>query len=1107
MTVNANSKIYDKAIDRAAMIRLYERRVTGKVELVIDGHTVRVDNLIREAKLSQKGFDRLRDAIDIEIQSTFKEVYNTSKRSLSDLVSDQVSYAYQNVEVAMGKIWATEKPNRRIAEEIVLQRPLIEDKTLAAGWAGVSASEKTRLESVIRKGIADGLSVDEIALEVRKGNVHNITRMQSKALVVTSITSVTAQADHEVYRANEKALHGWQYVAVLDARTTPLCSHRDGHIYPIGDTAHLPPAHFNCRSTTVPVFKSWDDISKLEGVAQVRKRNLANLTDKEKAFYDGQTPLRESYNSWLLRQPKDVQLRHLGDYQKVELFRSGQVTVDKFTNPEGNSLGIRELRQLTDSGYQLPNDTRKFALAKEKLDAMQLGASTPDDLISDEKLKKTLVDYYLLQSGELDGTLSMTNYRGTLLHTKRAAKNRVLTSPPREDQLKFNPITGRYEDIRLYQPNPSVLANNLRLLNESEVLLDRDKKFINEIVDTLSERMSVNERAVVTDNLRILFTRYRNNPEPWANFKAVVQAQIKFDVMNVSDAIETQLRKDTDLMKRLLQDNYVDPVLGAVQLNELHDAFIPNILKKNKWEDTMAPKIARELRNSFDTIILKKNPVIWERLSERDLQQFYLKFAHRLSLADSPDRDQFAVALGRDLYNLANLNGGRRKWYELGMSLLESDNTKKFFEIETFGVQKRRMKSKMSDAYFGPYYDTLAYNIRVTDPRIQEYARLTRKVELGLRVAVTSDKNKLVFREGYKTYFIDRGVLGYEDTRIPITSTSSFGDFPEKFVDKDLVDALNWAASAKYKIDEDYYDFVNKLLYFEDDKGKAKFYNELNEYRKYIASRGDAYERFKAMEWLRKSGKSFSNHPFVDHRARIYDRGLISPQSGETFRPFLNTAEAKNFSAEEFLDLQDQIGAFLGGLSDKLEGHFNSLTITGRQKIAQKWRADMVKIGMHMRRAKPADLRAILESNLVSAIDGEEQGKFFRFAIEMAKIDEYLGGDYTKKSLERLKGYKIALALEQDASSSGAQIIALTTRNKQLAELSNVVPTNQKRRLYDEIAASTFNDPKFRELNQKLGLTEKDLRKAAKAQNMVNVAMYKYREFSGTPKRTILSQA
>ena len=40
---------------------------------------------------------------------------------------------------------------------------------------------------------------------------------------------------------------------------------------------------------------------------------------------------------------------------------------------------------------------------------------------------------------------------------------------------------------------------------------------------------------------------------------------------------------------------------------------------------------------------------------------------------------------------------------------------------------------------------------------------------------------------------------------------------------------------------------------------------------------------------------------------------------------------------------------------------------------------------------------------------------------------------------------------------------------------------------YDEIAASTYNDPLFRKLNEKFGLTEKDLRKGAKMQNMVRL--------------------
>lgn len=1088
MDKNANTEIYDRTLDRAAMIRLYERRVNDKVDVVLDGHTVRLDDLVKKAKLSDKGLKDLREAVDQELRKTFQETFNVTKRSLLDLVSDQLSYTYQTIETTMGKIWKAERPQKRVAEEIVLEQPLHQNKTLSAGWAGISIGERQRIEAIIRKGIAENKTIDEIALSVRKGNIHNITRNQSKSLVVTAITSVTAQTDQAIYKANEKAIIGWQYVAVLDARTTPLCAHRDGTIYPPDDKVHLPPAHFHCRSTTIPVFKNWADIAKLEGVAQVRKRNIEKLTPKQIAFYDGLTPSRESYNTWLARQSKETQLKHLGDYQKVELLRSGELTVDKFTNPEGNSIGIKELRAMTDSGYTLPNDTKKFALAKEKLDALQLGASTPDDFMKDNELRKRLIDYYLLQAGELNGTLSLTNYRGTLMNVKRGVKNRVLANPPREDQLKFNPITGRYEDVRLYQPNPAALANSLRLMDESDKLLPRDKEFIRGITDSLADRMSINERAVVADNLRIIFGRYRDNKEIWTNFKAVVQGQIKFDVMNISDFIETQIRADSNILKKLLQDNYIDPVLGATQLQELHDEFVSNILKRNRWEDKVAPKIASELRNVFD---YKIPLIIKSRLSDRDLQQFYLKFAHRLSLADSPDRDQFAVQLGRDLYNLANINGDRRKWYNLGMSLLEADNVKKFFEIETFGVQKRRMKSRLSAAYFGPYYDTLSYNLRIVDPRIQEYAKLTRKVELGLRVSVTEDKNRLVFREGYKTYFIDRGVLGFEDTRIPITSTSSFSDFPEEFIDKNFIDALNWTSKAKYKIDKDYYEFTQKLLYFEDDKGQAKKYNDLNEYRKYMASRGDSYERLKAMEWLVKDDKAFSNHPFIDHRARIYDRGLIGPQSGETFRPFLNTEVTKKFSPEGFENLQDQVGSFLGGLSDFFEGQYNSLTLTGRQKIAQKWRPELVKIGNHMLRRKPNDIRAILESEVFQKIDGEELNKFLRFALEIAKIDNYLKGNYSAKSLELLRDYNISLALEQDASSSGAQIIALTTRNKQLAELSNVIPTSQKKRLYDEIAAATFNDPRFRALNQKLGLSEKDLRKAAKAQNMVNIALYK----------------
>jgi len=1077
--MNINTEIYDRAVDRAAMVRLYERRVSGKVTLELDGHEVRLDKLIRDAEASPKGMKALQEAVDQELVKTYGSVFSTMKRSLLDSFAAQVSYAYQNLETAVGEIWRTQRPERRVAEEVVLRRPLHQDATLAQGWTNVSAGERIRLEALIRRGIAEGWSPSKIALEVRKGNVVNISRNQSQALVTTAITSVNAQADQSVYEANRQALHGWQYVAVLDSRTTPLCAHRDGHIYDSTDIVHLPPAHYRCRSTTVPVVKSWEDLAKLEGVAQVRKRNIAKLTDAQKAKYDGQTPLRESYNDWLKRQPTAVQLRHLGDYKRVDMLNTGELTVDKFTNDKGNSIGIKELRQMTN--IETPSgDTRKFANAKDKLDAMQLGASTPEDLY---EMRNTLVDYYLLQAGDLNGNLSLTNYRGVQLGNKRATRGKVIQSPPTEEQLRYNPLTGRYDDVRFYQPNNEVYAGAVRRINESEQLLQSDKDFINKVLGDLAMKMSMNERAVVGENLRAVITRYRTKPEVWGNTKAVLNGQMKFDVMNISDSIETQLRKDKDVLKKLMDDDYIDPVLGRTQLETLQKEFVDNIMARNKWEDTTAREIARELQPIFDTAIPLK---IKRRLTDRDLQQFYLRFAHRLGMADSPDRDGLAVSLGRDLHNLAGYTGNRREWYATGLKILEK-NAGNLFEVNAFGVQKRRMKSRLSGQYFGPYYDTTSYYIDIIDSRITNYAKLNRKVDMGLRVAVTdaAPQNRLLFREGYKTYFLDRGIKGMYDTRIPVTSTSSFSDFPVDMIDKDMVNAMNWAAQSRYKIDEDFYDFTQKLLYFKDDRGGAAKYDALNHYRDYITGRGDAYERFKSMEWLRKGNQSFSNHPFLDHRARVYDRGLISAQSGETFRPFLNTDVAKPLGREGYDAFTDQVGAFLGGQSDYFEGAFDGLTFIGRQKIAAKWRPTMIEFGERMMSAKPADIRWILESDIFARIDGEELGKFMRLAIETAKLDRHLKGTYNAASLDTLKDYMTGLAMEQDASSSGAQIIALTTRNKQLASLSNVIPTNQKRRLYDEIAAATYEDPRFKTLNERLGLSLKDLQKAAKGQNMV----------------------
>jgi len=1234
--MNVNTEVFDRSVERGIAVSKFENGMVRKVVVASDARRDTAFGLFKGRALKKRdAAPFMKDFRAMQMES-FKNINTSSERSLIDLIGNQLSFQAQSFETGVGEIWRINQPNRQIARDIVLRRPIFKERTLLEGWGDIAGIERKRTEGIIRAGLHDGWSMERMALEVRRKNPFKISKEQSKSLTTTAVTSVSAQADHAVFMANKESLRGWEYVALLDGKTTDICIHRDGQIYPVDDFTHLPPAHYRCRSVPMPVFKSWDGFVKLEGVAQVRRRNLLKLTPERVMLLDGVLAKKEHYNDWLTRQPFATKLRHLKDPKRVALFEAGKLPLKKFTDFEGNLVGITELRKLTD--VVTPGDTARFALAKIKLDSLAIGASRIEDFLDDPVLTKNLKEYYLLQAGELDGTLSLTNYRGILLSTKSNNRRRVLNSLPTEKQAIYNPITHRYDDSRRYQPNAALLLNRMRQIETSPDLLDKDKAFITSFIKSLDGSMSMNERSVVADNLRILFVRQRKSGEGWTNFKAVANSQIKFDVINVSDTIENTLRKDGAFLRRLKLDNYIDPILGEIQLDDIHDNFLKNIFAKNKWEDRVVPKIAREMRPIFDSRI----PLfVWSRLKRSDVDRFYMRLAHKLSMDAGPDRDQFAIELGRMLYNTANLNGTKQQWFTVGKSMLEAPAAKKLFTLDTFGVQKRRLKSRTGGKYFGPYYDTLSFNLRLTDPRLIEYSRLTRAIELGLRVSPTSDKNRLLIRPGFKTYFTKRAGFLY-DTRIPITSSTSFYDFPVELVDKDLSRALNWTANAKYKIDPDFHSFVTTLLDFRDDKGRAAYFEDVNFFKKYLVSRGDSYERFKAMEWLRKKDASFSNNPFVDHRLRIYDRGLIGPQSGETFRPFLNTAKPEVLGREGYDTLRDQVGSFLGGMDAFFEGTSNSLTTSGRREIYDRLRPQLVEIGNLMLRGKPDDIRKILSSSVVQRVDPEELAKFYRFALEMAKVDNFLsttvhkpfleqrgffqdgvwwgnglalfdlnpllvaartrpvtnlaadkifitpretmaridrgtfgvdfdakvasadvskpilvtkhpqgldgyqivdgnhrafkllaqqpppaklrvieipasvldsaeldlskvrtsfwigafdmddiraqlksGEKYSDFNLKQLDHYYTSLALEQDASSSGAQIIAITTKNKQLAALSNVIQTKQKQRLYDEIAASTFRDPRFIELNKKLGLNERDLRKAAKAANMV----------------------
>ena len=91
----------------------------------------------------------------------------------------------------------------------------------------------------------------------------------------------------------------------------------------------------NCRSTTSPLFK--EDV-------KVSGKKLTKLDQGgTRASIEGQVSADLDYNDWLKRQTKEFQVGVLGK-QKAELFRKGDITMDKFVNNKGQELTLDQLK-------------------------------------------------------------------------------------------------------------------------------------------------------------------------------------------------------------------------------------------------------------------------------------------------------------------------------------------------------------------------------------------------------------------------------------------------------------------------------------------------------------------------------------------------------------------------------------------------------------------------------------------------------------------------------------------------------------------------------------------------------------------------------------------
>lgn len=205
--------------------------------------------------------------------------------------------------------------------------------TMEDAFRAFGAAKTKQIGQIISDGVTLGDTTATISGKVSQ-TINTLTRRQLDSLVRTVTNHAASVARGQVYEANSDLLEGYQWVATLDGRTTLICGSRDGEVYIVG-VGPMPPAHWGCRSTTIPKLKPEYDVG-----AEIGGKRSARSADGSR-----EESANITYGGWLRKQPPEFVDEALG-VERSRLFRAGKLPIDKFVDPTGRVYTLAQLERM-----------------------------------------------------------------------------------------------------------------------------------------------------------------------------------------------------------------------------------------------------------------------------------------------------------------------------------------------------------------------------------------------------------------------------------------------------------------------------------------------------------------------------------------------------------------------------------------------------------------------------------------------------------------------------------------------------------------------------------------------------------------------------------------
>lgn len=342
---SVNDLLLDATVRHQVYLQRYSTATVNKIIALLNrtdadlvAQILKRDPTATTGTWSRKRLDVLLTEVRKINRDLYAQVERATRREMRALASYEAGFQQRLLSSTIPVTLDIVTPAAEQLASAVLSRPF-QGRLLSEWVSGLEAGTFARLRDQLRIGYVEGESIDTMVRRIRgtrinqyKDGVLEISRRGAQAMVRTAINHTANTAKEELFKANEDVIKSVRWVSTLDGRTSQICIGLDGKVFPVKQ-GRRPPAHINCRSTTVPVTKSFREL----GV------DADEVAPGTRASMDGQVPDDVTYGDWLGKQSAGFQDDVLG-VTKGRLFRRGGLDVRAFVDRNtGQVWNLQEL--------------------------------------------------------------------------------------------------------------------------------------------------------------------------------------------------------------------------------------------------------------------------------------------------------------------------------------------------------------------------------------------------------------------------------------------------------------------------------------------------------------------------------------------------------------------------------------------------------------------------------------------------------------------------------------------------------------------------------------------------------------------------------------------